>query len=181
MPCLGGLPVRRRVHLRRHLSYANCCATLALFIAVSTGGAFAASQIDGRTIKKNSIPASALMNNSVTSAKIKNGQIIAADVKRGSLPPAVLTKATQEKIASLDGDPSQGGTKCPDGSDLSKCSLVDVVPSGVGQPCRDLGSQKVGVWKDANGLWLCTIDLGNGVTSTVGPALAGKLSGAVNA
>lgn len=162
--------------LARNFTYANVCATLALFVAVSTGGAYAASQIDGRTIKPNSIPATALMNNSVTSAKIKNGQVVALDVKKGALTPAVFNAATQKQLASVGG----GAGVCNDGT-TNECAREDVVPTGVGQPCHALGQPEQGVWSEpATGFWLCSIDKGNGVTSTSAPAKAGQYSGAVN-
>src|SRR4051812_5642926 len=40
----------------RHLSFANLVASIALFLALSGGAAYAASKIDGKDIKKNSIP-----------------------------------------------------------------------------------------------------------------------------
>lgn len=167
--------------MKLRLTYSNIVSTLALFAALTTGTAVASGMIDGRTIKNNSIPASKLMNNSVTSAKIKNGQVVALDVRQGSLTPTVFNSATQQKIASLDGDSSQGGTRCSDGSDLSKCSLVDVVPSGVGLPCRFLeGALPNGVWEQYGTMWLCAIRTSDGATTT-SPAKAGQYSGAVNA
>lgn len=122
--------MRPLARLRRHATYANVVATLALFVAVSTGGAVASGWIDGRTIKPNSIPGNRIMNNSITSAKIKNGQITAADVKKGSLPTTVLDTTTQQQL-----------------------STVGVGPDGehvVGQPCKvTVGGAhqgKIGVW-----------------------------------
>lgn len=129
--------------LVRSLTYANVCATLALFIAVSTGGAYAkATLIDGRSIKPNSIPATALMNNSVTSTKIKNGQVTAADVKQGSLTPTVFTAGVQRTLASVPA-PDTGTT--PDG------------PHVAGQACKATPAHAtrlnlvgaVGVWENA--------------------------------
>lgn len=168
----------------RHLTYANVCATLALFVAVSTGGAYAKStMIDGRTIKPNSIPASALQNNSVTSAKIKNGQVVGADVKKGSLAPTVFNEATQTQLRAIGGstgtDPNTTtGGGCQPGAE---CSPVNVVPSGEGLPCRPLGTTTNGVWKNHVAFWLCTVDLGGGATTTVAPATAGSYGGAINA
>src|SRR5258705_12135535 len=55
--------------MRRHLSYANVTATLALFVALG-GGAYAATKL----------PA-----NSVTSVQVKNGSLLAKDFKKGQL------------------------------------------------------------------------------------------------
>ena len=45
--------------LRKHLSFANVVAVIALFIALG-GGAYAAKKISGKSIKNNSIPAKKL-------------------------------------------------------------------------------------------------------------------------
>jgi hypothetical protein len=55
--------------MRRHLSYANVMATLALFAALG-GGAYAAGQ---------------LPKNSVTTAQVKDRSLLAKDLKRGQI------------------------------------------------------------------------------------------------
>ena len=55
----------------RHLSFANVASALALTVALTTGTAYAASQ---------------LPKNSVTSKQVKNGSLKAADFKAGQLP-----------------------------------------------------------------------------------------------
>lgn len=57
--------------LRRHLTYANVMATLALFVAL-TGGAYAVA-----TLPKNSVGTKQLRKQAVTSAKIKRGSVAA--------------------------------------------------------------------------------------------------------
>lgn len=175
--------------LVRHMTYANVCATLALFVAVSSGTAVAARGgvwIDGRTIKPNSIPTRAYMNNSVTSAKLKNGQvrsidignkqITAADVKNGSLGTNVLTPTTQRTLASVT------GTGVCDGAANGECSPVDVVPSGVGGACRALGDTMIGKWERYDdGVWACQHRTDSGGTYLGNPAKAGALNGAINA
>lgn len=72
--------------MRPQLTYANVVATLALFLAISTGGAFAASKvIDGRTIRAGSVKTKQLGSSAVTSAKVKNGSLTAADFRKGTL------------------------------------------------------------------------------------------------
>lgn len=157
----------------RHLTFANCASALALFIAVSTGGAVAKSNwIDGRNIKPNSIPARALQNNSITSAKIKNQQVTAADVKKGSLTATVFTRSTQKQLSSIGGGTGTGGGGTCTSQDTSGCTLnppynettttfsetlgwiewpvLDVVPKGEGLPCRILMG---GVSSDLHGVW----------------------------
>ena len=53
------------------LTYANVVATLALFLAVSGGAVWAASKINGKQIKKNSIPGNRIKQKSLTNNQIK--------------------------------------------------------------------------------------------------------------
>jgi hypothetical protein len=62
---------------RRRLTYANVTSTIALFIAVSGGTAFAASKlITGKQIAKNTI----------TATNIKSGSLLSKDFKKGQIP-----------------------------------------------------------------------------------------------
>ncbi len=66
--------------LRRHLTYANVVATLALFLVLSGGAAYAAAKLD-----KNSVGTKQLKNGAVTTAKLKNGSVTGAKVAVSSL------------------------------------------------------------------------------------------------
>jgi hypothetical protein len=65
--------------LRKHLSYANVMATLAVFIAMG-GGALAALRIPA-----NSVGTRQLKRAAVTAIKVKDGSLTGADIKPGSL------------------------------------------------------------------------------------------------
>jgi hypothetical protein len=65
------------------LTYANVIATLALFLALGGGGAWAATTVAG-----NSIGTVQLKNGAVTAKKVSNGTLLARDFKRGQLPTA---------------------------------------------------------------------------------------------
>lgn len=111
--------------MKLRLTYSGVVSTLALFIAVSTGGAYAkATLIDGKAIKNNSIPAT----------KIQNGTITAADLKRGSLPASVLSPAAVEQLR----------TTAPASTPASE--------RVVGQPCRFLTLGTQGIWEVATAL-----------------------------
>jgi Collagen triple helix repeat (20 copies) len=66
--------------LRRHLSYANVVASLALFVALG-GSSYAAVQLSKGQVKTRHIA-----TNAVTSAKVKNGGLLASDFRAGQLP-----------------------------------------------------------------------------------------------
>lgn len=68
-------------HHRPRLSYANVVATLALFLALAGGTAFAAVQLS-----KESVGTKHLKKNSVTSGKVRDGSLRAVDFKAGQLP-----------------------------------------------------------------------------------------------
>jgi hypothetical protein len=70
-----------RKRLLSRLTYANVIATLALFLALGGGAAFAAS-----TLGKNSVGPKQLKRNAVTGAKVKDGSLSAGDFKAGQLP-----------------------------------------------------------------------------------------------
>jgi hypothetical protein len=92
--------------LRKRLSYANVAATLALFLAISGGTAYAAATIGtsdikagavtnskiaknavtASRIKANSVGSSEIKENSITSAQVKSGSLLASDFASGQLP-----------------------------------------------------------------------------------------------
>ena len=66
--------------LRPRFTYANVVATIALFLVLSGGAAYAATQL-----AKNSVGSKQLKKNSVTGAKIKHGTITGAKINLGTL------------------------------------------------------------------------------------------------
>jgi hypothetical protein len=66
--------------MRPTLTYANVMSTLAVFLVVSGGAAYAASHL-----RNNSVGPKQLKKNSVTTAKVKNRAITAAKIRNGSL------------------------------------------------------------------------------------------------
>ena len=71
---------------RPRLSYANVVASLALFLAVSGGAVWAASKINGKQIKKNSIPGNRIKQKSLTNNQIKKSTITNDRIKPGHDP-----------------------------------------------------------------------------------------------
>ena len=61
--------------MRKHLSYANVAATLALILAVGTGGAWAASQIDGSQLNDRSVGGRKLKEHTVTGTEVKQSSL----------------------------------------------------------------------------------------------------------
>jgi hypothetical protein len=104
----GGIEVR----IRRHLSYANVMATLALLLSLA-GGAYAVEKISSRDV----------VNNSLRSADLRNGRAVKAhDVKSNDLTRKQIDERTLDAaaFAPIAGDES---VDC----DPSSASLVDCV------------------------------------------------------
>jgi hypothetical protein len=75
--------------MRPKLTYANVMSTIAVFLVVSGGAAYAASHLG-----KNSVGTKQLKKNSVTTAKIKKEAVTAAKVKRGTLTGTQIDAST---------------------------------------------------------------------------------------
>jgi hypothetical protein len=110
-----------RTHKRRllsRLSYANVVATVALFLALSTGGAWAASTL-------------------ISGSKIKRGTITGKQIKDGSLSGVDLAKAsvTAHRLAAgvltqgAKGDAGAKGDTGPKGDTGQKGDTGDRGPS----------------------------------------------------
>ncbi len=77
--------------IRKRLTYANVMSSLAVFLVIGGGAAFAATQLP-----KNSVGSKQIRKNAVNSAKVKDHSLQAADFKEGQLPagPKGATGAT---------------------------------------------------------------------------------------
>jgi hypothetical protein len=115
--------------LRDNLTYANVTSTLALFIALSAGSAFAASQLAPKSvgarqlrpgavtadkIRKNAITAPKIKAEAVKQGKITNGAIVSAKIADGAVTGAKIVNGaiTPEKIPndSLSGEKVNEGS-----------------------------------------------------------------------
>jgi len=119
--------------LRRHLTFANVTAGLALLVALSTSGAWAASKlapksVGERQLRPGAVTASKLRKNAVTSPKIKAEAVIGGKLASGSV--------TGDKLASssVSSDKLQDGavttSKLPDdavtGAKVNESTLSQV-------------------------------------------------------
>lgn len=81
----------RLPHLRRpRLSYADITATLALVIATSTGGAYAAATIGSAQIKDNAVKSRHIARGNVKTSDLRDGAVGAAKLRNGAVPQPKL-------------------------------------------------------------------------------------------
>jgi hypothetical protein len=76
------------MRIRQHVSYANICASLALFIALGGSGYAAMNlprdSVGTRELRRSSVGASELRDNAVTSRNVRDGSLAAKDLSAGA-------------------------------------------------------------------------------------------------
>lgn len=119
--------------LSKHLSYANVLATLALFVALGTGGAFAASKLAPKSVgepqlRPGAVTAPKIRKNSVTAPKIKAQAVKEGKIAAGAVSGSKLAAqaVTGEKIAlgAVTGEKLADGSVS--GSKVDEASLGQV-------------------------------------------------------
>lgn len=84
--------------IRQRLSYANVMSSIAVFLVLGGGAAFAASKIGSNQLKANSVLTGKIKKEAVTTAKIKNNAVNGAKANEssfGQVPSAAFaTNAT---------------------------------------------------------------------------------------
>jgi hypothetical protein len=93
--------------LRRHLSFANLVACLALFVALG-GSAYAASQINGNKIVKHSIGGGKLKNETITSKQVKKNSLNSSVIDLSTL--ATVPSAQSAVTATSAGSANTANT-----------------------------------------------------------------------
>jgi Collagen triple helix repeat (20 copies) len=100
----------KRMPSRPQLTYANVIATLALFLALGGGGAWAAT-----TISAGSVGTSQLKNGAVTGKKVSERSLLAKDFKNGQLPTGAAGPAGPQGATGPRGQAGEDGGRGPAG------------------------------------------------------------------
>lgn len=108
-----GLVKKSTASIRRHLTYANAMATVAMFIALG-GGAYAAT-----TLPRNSVDTAQLRRDAVIRSKLADRSVGTAQLVRNSVRANRLSKGVREQIdrASKPGAQGPTGPAGPRGAD----------------------------------------------------------------
>jgi hypothetical protein len=96
--------MKNRMH--RKLTYANVIASLALFLALGGGAAWAATKLP-----KSSVGTAQIKANAVTGAKVADGSLLATDFKSGQLPAGPEGKAGAAGPRGAPGAPGAAGER----------------------------------------------------------------------
>lgn len=103
--------------LRRHLSYANVMASIAVFVALG-GVGYAAATIDGNSIVKRTIGAGKLKNGTLTSNQVKQNALTGSVIDESTLG-TVPTAATATSAATATNATSADSAKTATSADTA--------------------------------------------------------------
>ncbi|MEX2195419.1 MAG: collagen-like protein [Thermoleophilaceae bacterium] len=121
--------------LRTHLTYANATSSLALFLVLSSAGAYAATQIGSREIRDGSVRSADIRNNELRGADVRNRSLTGADVRDGSL------RSRDFGAGQLPGGPQgPGGPGGPQGPAAPRGDTGPRGPAGTEGPPGPAGS-----------------------------------------
>lgn len=105
-----------RSRFRRHLSYANVMASIAVFVALG-GGAYAATTINGSKIIKGTVGGAKLKKGTITSTQVKANSLTGSSIDESSLGtvPSAQTaqtaaSATTAATATTAGNANTAGS-----------------------------------------------------------------------
>ncbi len=144
--------------IRSKLTYANVMSTIAVFLLLGGGAAFAATKLG-----KNSVGTKQIKNQAVTAAKIKNGAITGTQVKSGSLTGTQINSSTMGTVPSAtNATTASSATTAATASGLTPPEAINLVNASNEPPfeggSRNLVSPVVsglppaGFYKDHDGI-----------------------------
>lgn len=135
--------------IRQRATYANVMSTIAVFVALTTGTAFAAANISGLHVRNGSLTGADIRNNSITSADaaglrgidVVNGSLSGADIKDGSIGSADVAGLTGVNVT--DGTLGIADFAAGDRAALQGPAGPPGAPGGTG-PAGPAGSYTIG-------------------------------------
>jgi len=122
---------------RRHLSFANVTASIALFVALG-GTGYAAAKVRSRDIVNGAVTSSKIAGNAVTGAKVRNGSLSAGDFAPGQLPAGPQGNQGPKGDQGAPGTPGAPGTAR--GYGLIKSDATITRAKGIANVYRPVGN-----------------------------------------
>ena len=80
--------------IRKRLTYANVISTLALFLVLTGGAAYAAKKIGSHELRGGAVTTAKIKRNAVTRSKIKAEAISTAKIAKGAITNARLAEGS---------------------------------------------------------------------------------------
>lgn len=181
----------------RWFSFSNVVACLALFIALG-GSVYAAGKINGKQIKRNSVPGNRIKPKTIPANRIKPKSLTGTQVKANSLTGAQINQKTLNQVsasalsavqyeAATTSLPASGNratvtANCPAGTQVigGGATVIDPEEADVSQsgptPTRTGWTASAYSWHSGNMLTVTavcvTVEKPGGATTNVPPSVA---------
>jgi len=136
-------------HIRKRLTFANVMSSIAVFLVLGGGAAYAAKKIGSSEIKGNSITTGKIKKEAITTSKIKKDAVTGAKVKEstlGQVPSALnATNATNAGNANTVGGESVTKifSKLPKGA--GSTTIATIAGFTITAACPDTGSNLIDI------------------------------------
>ena len=114
-------------HLRRHLTYANVMASIAVFVALG-GTSYAVLQVGSKDVADNSLRSRDIRNNTLRSLDVRDRTLRARDLRRNSLGGRIIKESALATVRRAVDAERLGGLTA--GDLKSKCTVDTVGQAG---------------------------------------------------
>lgn len=101
--------------IRKRLTYANVMSSIAVFLILGGGAAYAAKKIGSNQLKANSVTTAKIKKEAVTATKIKKGAVQTAKLANGAVTGAKVNLSTLGTVPSAETANSLNGFKTFEG------------------------------------------------------------------
>ena len=120
--------------IRKRLTYANVMSSIAVFLILGGGAAFAAKKIGRNQLKSGSVTAAKIKRNAVTSSKIKPNAITTAKIAKGAVTNGKLAAGLVDATKLAAGFVSPAAEKLTHSANISFEGAVLAGSLGIAQP-----------------------------------------------
>jgi|GEM_PF-1393037 len=140
--------------IRRHLTYANVMSSIAVFLVLGGGAAYAAKKISGNQLKGGSVTAVKIKRGAITASKLRKGAVRANKLSKGAVKTSKISNGavTNAKLANgaVTLEKLVPGFVAPVAEKLSRAANVSaggtVLAGGIGVAQANVSHPKVGFY-----------------------------------
>lgn len=119
--------------IRQRLTYANVMSSLAVFLVLGGGAAYAAKKIGSHQIKGNSITAAKIRKNAVTAGKIKADAVTTAKIAKGAVRNGKIAPGAVDATKLAPGFVAPAAERLTHAANISEAGVVLAGSVGVAQ------------------------------------------------
>lgn len=115
--------------IRKRLTYANVMSSIAVFLVLGGGAAYAAKKVGSNEIKGNSITTGKIKKEAVTTSKIKQNSITTAKIANGAVTGAKVNLGSLGTVPSAENANKLGGVSAASYQQKSDILFATVAPA----------------------------------------------------